>query len=103
MTGLARQTCAAMENIMLHGSWFLPQQQFVILRSGKNRGEAKAVKKAQGAPFLLAKRSRRTGWPQAARAARPCNLGCRGAPGRTTLQPDRAQGLVRYTAPTTAR
>ncbi len=74
---------------MLHGSWFLPQQQFVICMSGKNRGEAKAVKKVQGAPFLLAKRSRRTG--------------SRGAPGRTTLQPDWAQGLVRSTAPTTAR
>lgn len=70
---------------MMHGSWFLPQQQFVILRSGKNRGEAKVVKKAQGAPFLLAKRSRRTG--------------SRGAPGRTTLQPDWAQGLVRLYRP----
>jgi hypothetical protein len=74
---------------MPHGSWFLPQQQFAICMSGKNRGEAKAVKKAQGAPFLLAKRSRQTG--------------SRGAPGRTTLQPDRVQGLVRYTAPTIAR
>ncbi len=74
---------------MLHGSWFLPQSYYAISGGGKNRGEAKAVKKAQGAPFLLAKRSRRTG--------------SRGAPGRTTLQLDRAQGLVRYTAPTTAR
>jgi hypothetical protein len=36
-----------MENIMLHGSWFLPQLYHATSVGGKNRGEAKAEKKAR--------------------------------------------------------
>jgi len=89
MTEVMRLTRALWSDTMLHSSWFLPQLYHITSVGGKNRGEAKAVKKAQGAPCLLAKRSRQTGWSQAALAARPCNLGSRGAPGRTTLQPYR--------------
>ncbi len=81
MTGVMRLTCALWSDTMLRGSWFLPQLYHATSVGDKNRGEAKAVKKAQGAPFLLAKRNRQTG--------------SRGIPGRTPCKPHRG---ARYSA-----
>ena len=65
---------------MLHGSWFLPQLYYAISVGGKRRGErlflCQSEAAERGAGVLP--------------AARPCS-------------PTGAQGLVRYTAPTTAR
>ncbi|MDI6814004.1 MAG: hypothetical protein QMD10_10755 [Desulfitobacteriaceae bacterium] len=86
MSGLTRLTRVFMEDTMLHGSWFLPQQQFVPRDGGKNRGEAKAEKRRRQRLFSCQSEAakRGAGVPPAARPCKPH----RGARSSALYRPD---------------
>lgn len=85
MTKINKSNLCSYGNIILYGSWFLPQQQFAICMSGKNRGEARAEKRCRLSPLFGQSEAAKRG-AGAPPAARPCS-------------PTGAQGLMCYIIP----